>query len=105
MSKWMEIRNDFVVDEENKVYIDAWKTFDGNEAGTVIAKIDIGTHNVEYFDDDARTDCFAQEIIKETIEYIKRGYYDEIKPSLDSLIDNATPKQTNTATKVNEYSR
>jgi len=105
MSKWLEIRNDFVDEEENKVYIDAWRTFDGDETGTVIAKIDIDTNNVEYLDDDARTDCYAQEIIKETIKYIKSGFYNEIKPSLDSYIDNATSNQISSPHKSNENFR
>lgn len=67
MSKWTEIRNDFVCEDSHKVYIDAWLTEDDNEEGTVIARIDMDTKNIEYFDDDAKTDDYAQEIIKETI--------------------------------------
>ena len=67
MSKWSEIRNDFVCEDFNKIYIDAWLTEDDNEEGVVIARIDMDTKNIEYFDDDAKTDDYAQEIIKETI--------------------------------------
>lgn len=67
MSKWAEIRNDFVCEDSNKVYIDAWLTEDDNEEGTVIARIDMDTKNIEYFDDNARTDDYAQEVIRETI--------------------------------------
>lgn len=67
MSKWAEIRNDFVCEDSHKVYIDAWLTEDDNEEGIVIARIDMDTKHIEYFDDDAKTDDYAQEIIKETI--------------------------------------
>ena len=70
MSKWAEIRNDFVCEDSRKVYIDAWLTEYDNEEGVVIARIDIDTENIEYFDDDARTDSYAQEIIKETLNEI-----------------------------------
>ena len=36
MSKWSEIRCDFFDEEEEKYFVDAWKTDDGNEEGTVI---------------------------------------------------------------------
>lgn len=67
MSKWAEIRNDFVCEDSHKIYIDAWITDDDNEEGVVIARIDMDTKNIEYFDNDALTDSFAQEIIRETI--------------------------------------
>lgn len=67
MSKWAEIRNDFVCEDSHKVYIDAWITDDDNEEGVVIARIDMNTKNIEYFDDDARSDDYAQQIIKEVI--------------------------------------
>lgn len=54
MSKWAEIRNDFYDDEEQKVYIDAWKTSNDNEEGTVIAKVNYKTKKVEYLDNDAK---------------------------------------------------
>lgn len=67
MSKWAEIRNDFVCEDSHKIYIDAWITDDDSEDGVVIARIDADTKNIEYFDDYARTDSYAQEIIMETI--------------------------------------
>lgn len=67
MSKWAEIRNDFVCEDSHKIYIDAWITDNDSEEGTVIARIDMNTKNIEYFDDDARTDDYAQEVIRETI--------------------------------------
>ena len=68
MSKYTEIRCDFYNEEEEKYYVDAWKTDDDNEEGTVIAKIDLANKTVEYLDEDARTDEYAQEIIKEILE-------------------------------------
>lgn len=71
MSKWSEIRNDFVCEDSHKIYIDAWTTDNDSEEGTVIARIDIDTGSIEYFDEDAKTDDYAQEVIKETINELK----------------------------------
>ena len=68
MSKYGEVRNDYYDEEECKVYIDAWFTDDDNEEGVVIAKVNCKTQEVEYFDEDARTDEYAQEIIEETLK-------------------------------------
>lgn len=76
MSKYGEIRNDFYDDEEQKVYIDAWFTEDDNEEGVVIAKVNYKTKEVEYLDNDAKTDSYAQEIIDETLSGIDNGDYE-----------------------------
>lgn len=76
MSKYGEIRNDFYDDEEQKVYIDAWFTEDDNEEGIVIAKVNYKTKEIEYLDDDAKTDSYAQEIINETLSDIDNGDYE-----------------------------
>ena len=68
-SKYGEIRNDFFDEEEQKWNIDAWFTDDGSEEGVVIAKVDPVTKEVEYIDDDARYDYYAQEVIAETLEF------------------------------------
>ena len=39
MSKWREIRCDFFNEEEEKYYVDAWKTGNDNEEGKVIDDI------------------------------------------------------------------
>lgn len=70
MSKWAEIRNDFVCEDSHKVYIDAWLTDDDNEEGVAIARIDMDTKKIEYFDEDAKTDDYAQEMIVDAIEEI-----------------------------------
>lgn len=75
MSKWAEIRNDFVCEDSHKIYIDAWLTDDDNEEGVVIARIDMDTKKIEYFDNDAIRDDYAQEVIKEAIDSIR--YYKE----------------------------
>lgn len=78
MSKYGEIRNDYYCDiDETNVYIDAWFTADDNEEGVVIAKINYKTKEIEYLDNDARTDEYAQEVIRETLMGIDRGDYDE----------------------------
>ena len=68
MSKWSDIRCDFFDEEEEKYFVDAWKTDDDSEEGTVIAKLDLANETVEYLDDDAKTDEYAQEVIKEMLE-------------------------------------
>lgn len=76
MSKYGEIRNDFYDDQEQKVYIDAWFTEDDNEEGTVIAKVNYKTKEVEYLDADARMDDYAQEKINETLSEIDNSDYE-----------------------------
>ena len=65
-SKWTEIRCDFFDEEEKYWLVDAWKTGDDNEEGEVIAKIS-ETGEVVYLDEEAKTDKYAQEVIKERI--------------------------------------
>lgn len=71
-SKYREIRNNFINEDDHKVYIDAWKTGKPNEEGSVIAKIDIATYEVEYLDERAKSDPYAQEVIRETISDLKQ---------------------------------
>lgn len=71
MSKWAEIRCDFFNEEEKKYHVDAWKTSDDNEEGKVIAKVDLANDTVEYLDEDAKTDEYAQAIIN---EFLVHGY-------------------------------
>ena len=71
MSKWREIRCDFFNEEEERYYVDAWKTGNDNEEGKVIAKIDLANGTVEYLDEDARTDEDAQVVIN---EFLENGY-------------------------------
>ena len=77
MSKWMEIRNDYCNEDEGRVYIDAWKTSSGNEEGKVIAKVDYKTKEIEYLNEAAKTDEYAQEVIKEVLDSIDNGDYEE----------------------------
>ena len=65
-SIWGEIKADFYDEEEKKLYVDAWKTEDDCEEGIVIAKIDFDG-NIEYLDERARTDSYAQTIIAEAL--------------------------------------
>lgn len=78
MSKYGEVRNDYYNEKENKVYIDAWFTYDDNEEGIVVAKVNYKTKEVEYLDEDARTDEYVQEVINETLKNIDDGDF-EIK--------------------------
>ena len=76
MSKYVELRHDYYDDQEHKVYIDAWFTEGDNEEGVVIAKVNYRTKKVEYLDNDAKTDSYAQEVINETLKDIDDGDYD-----------------------------
>lgn len=64
---WSEIRNNYYDEDEETVYIDAWKTDMDDEEGEVIAKVNARTKTVEYLDENVKTDPYAQEIIRETI--------------------------------------
>lgn len=68
MSKYAEVRGNYFDDVEQKQYVDAWLTSDDNEEGIVIAKIDLATKEIEYLDEDAKTDEYAQEVIAEILE-------------------------------------
>ncbi len=65
-SKWLEVRCTHYDEYEQKHFVDAWETINDNEEGKVIAKID-PQGNIEYLDDAAETDLYAQEIIAEAI--------------------------------------
>jgi hypothetical protein len=78
MSKYGEVRNDYYDEEESKVYIDAWFTYDDNEEGVVVAKVNYKTREVEYLDEDARTDEYVQEVINETLDDIDNGDFTSI---------------------------
>lgn len=75
MSKWREIRNDYCDEEGGTVYIDAWKTFDSNEEGEVIATVDYKTKEIQYLNEAAKTDDYAQEVIIKTLNSIDNGDY------------------------------
>jgi hypothetical protein len=64
MSIWGEIRNDFI-DDDGIVHIDGFLTDDDNEEGRVIAKVNSLTGTIEYLDERAETDNYAQEMIKD----------------------------------------
>ncbi len=68
MSKWRDIRCDFFNEEEEKYMVDAWKTNNDSEEGMVIAKLDLADGTVEYIDEAAKTDEYAQTVIKEMLE-------------------------------------
>jgi len=66
MSIWSEIRNDFI-DDQGIAHIDAYLTDDDMEQGKVIARVDTETGEIMYCDERARTDSYAQEMIKEIL--------------------------------------
>lgn len=67
-SIWSHISNTYEDEEAHDIYIDG---FVGNEEeGEVLATIDILTGEVTYNDERAKTDNYAQEMIKEVIDDI-----------------------------------
>lgn len=68
MSKWNDIRCDVFNEEEEKYMVEAWQTGSSNKEGDVIAKLDLAKGTVEYIDEDAKTDEYAQAVIEEMLE-------------------------------------
>lgn len=68
---WTEIKSDYVDEETDETYIDAWVSPDDNEEGTTIAVIDNKTGLVTYRDERAETDVEAQAVINEVIQGLK----------------------------------
>jgi hypothetical protein len=70
MNKYQYIQCDTYTcnDKEDKYNVEAFKTNDKNEMANVIAKIDMMKKTVEYLDEDAKTDEYAQAIINEMLE-------------------------------------
>lgn len=62
---YYEVKNNHA--DKNEIYIDAWKTDDDTEEGTVIAKVNIKTHDITYLEAAAITDPEVQKLIQEII--------------------------------------
>lgn len=56
--------------EKNIMYIDAWRTTSSNEEGKVIAKINLSNSEVEYVDEKAKTDAYAQTVIRRVLNAV-----------------------------------
>ena len=67
MSKWKTIMNNLTDGIETAIV--GWET-EEQEDGVTIAVIVHETKEIEYKDDDARTDVYAQKMIKEVLEGI-----------------------------------
>jgi len=65
-SIWSEIRNSY--NEGDFVYIDSYLTSDDDEEGRVIAIVNTKNGNIEYFDERAKTDSYAIEMINEVLK-------------------------------------
>jgi hypothetical protein len=73
-SIWAEIVDEHFDEDERKLYIDAWISDDDWEEGTVIAKVNTdGT--VEYIDERAKTDPYAQSVIAHAIASVKKFFF------------------------------
>jgi hypothetical protein len=67
MSIWGEIRED--IDEDTNIAdIFGYMTADDNEAPVLIAIVLMNTGTVQYVDERAKTDSYAQEMIAEILE-------------------------------------
>jgi hypothetical protein len=67
---WSEIKSDYVDEETNETYIDAWVSPD-DEDGRTIAIINNNTGEVIYKDERAKTDYLAQEVINDVLNGLK----------------------------------
>lgn len=56
--------------EDTILYIDAWRTTNSNEEGKVIAKINLSNSEVEYVDEKAKTDAYAQTVIRSVLNAV-----------------------------------
>ena len=68
---WAEIKSDYVDEETDETYIDAWVSPDDEEDGATIAVIDNKTGKVTYRDERAEFDVNAQEVINEVLNGLK----------------------------------
>ena len=69
MSKWKTIMNNLSDGIETAIV--GWET-EEQENGVTIAVIIHKTKEIEYKDDDARTDVYAQKMIKEVLNKIRQ---------------------------------
>lgn len=69
-SQYREIRSNFIDYDKNIMYIDAWRTTSSNEEGKVIAKINLANSEVEYVDEKAKTDDYAQTVIRRVLNAV-----------------------------------
>lgn len=80
VSHWAEIRCDYMDKGTRFWSVDAWKTADDSEPGTVIAYIDDITGRVIYTEPLARVDKYAQEVINDRIAHLECPVRIEKKP-------------------------
>lgn len=64
-SIWEEIRSDYYDDEKEAWAIDAWKNCDGDQ-GKVIAHVG-DDKRISYYSEEAKTDPYVQEVIREVL--------------------------------------
>ena len=91
-SIWSEIKCNFYDEKEHVWVVDAWLTGDDNESGKFIAKIH-ESGKVTYFDEKAKTDMYAQEIIAEKIKSIKENA--ALEDCIKNLIDKIDERLSN----------
>ncbi len=69
---WSNIDTMFEDEEEGMIFVDAWVGND--EEGKVIAKVNSTTGEVTYLDERAKTDRYAQNMITELVDEIKKNF-------------------------------
>ena len=72
MGKWSEIKTEHMDTEDLFIRVDAWETDSADEEGQVIAYIDTLTGRVIYNDPVARFDAYAQEVVSQKVDEIKK---------------------------------
>lgn len=74
--KYGEIRSNYINEEENKIYIDGWRTkTKGDEEGEVIAKINLETSEVEWIKENRKNNEEVQSAINDVLLDIENEKY------------------------------
>lgn len=70
MTRFTEIRSTFFNEETGLWYLDAWRTMNDNEEGTVVATINPQTFEVNYMQDEYKNDEYVLSVVKEKLQEI-----------------------------------
>ena len=70
MTQFTEIRCTFFEEETGLYYLDAWRTEDGDEEGTVVATINSKTFEVKYTQEEYKNDDYVLSAVKEKLQEI-----------------------------------
>lgn len=93
MGYWKEIKNN-LINENNVIYIDAWKTNSSLEEGVTIALVDVHG-DVIYLHDKADKDAEAQKIIQETSIKRKQKHFNLLSKYISKKVSCKKDKNNN----------